>query len=50
MSSEIVEELISANDNRQAVYSFLTWMYAIELTKETLKDLADKRKPLAKDG
>jgi TorA maturation chaperone TorD len=43
MRPEIVDELISANDNRQAVYSFLAGMYAVEISKETLKDLAEKR-------
>jgi len=43
MRPEIVDELITANDNRQAVYSFLTRMYAVEISKETLKDLSEKR-------
>jgi TorA maturation chaperone TorD len=43
MPSETLEELIPANDNRQAVYSFLTRMYSTEITKETLKDIAEKR-------
>jgi TorA maturation chaperone TorD len=42
LRSEVLDELISANDNRQAVYSFLTRMYAVEISKETLNDLAEK--------
>ncbi len=43
MQPEIVGELVSASDNRQAVYSFLARVYRVELTKETLKEIAEKR-------
>jgi TorA maturation chaperone TorD len=43
MRSPIADELIAANDNRQAVYSFLARMYAVEISKDTLKDLTEKR-------
>jgi len=43
MQPEMVNELISASENRQAVYSFLARMYAVELTKETLNEIAEKK-------
>jgi putative dimethyl sulfoxide reductase chaperone len=39
MQSEIIGELIAANDNRQALYTFLGRIYAIEITKDTLKEI-----------
>jgi TorA maturation chaperone TorD len=43
LQSEVLTELISASENREAIYSFLTRMYQVELEKETLKDLAQKK-------
>jgi TorA maturation chaperone TorD len=43
MHSEISEELIAASDNRQAIYSFLSRMYAVEISKDMLKDLSQKK-------
>ena len=43
MKPEMIDELISASDNRQAIYSFLARTYAVEFTAETLKELAENR-------
>jgi TorA maturation chaperone TorD len=43
MGSETVDELIAASDNRQAVYSFLSRMYAVEISRDALKDLSEKK-------
>lgn len=43
MEHESTNELISACESRQAVYSFLARVYGVELTDEALKELADKR-------
>jgi TorA maturation chaperone TorD len=44
MQPEMVNEFISASENRQAVYSFLARMYTVELTKETLNEIAEKKR------
>jgi TorA maturation chaperone TorD len=43
LQPEALRELIAAAENRQAIYSFLTRMYQVELEKETLKELEEKR-------
>jgi len=43
METESTQELIDANENRRAIYAFLTTIYAKELTKQFLLDLATKR-------
>jgi TorA maturation chaperone TorD len=43
MEHESQSELISACESRQAIYSFLARVYGVELTKESLKELAEKR-------
>lgn len=40
---ETLGQLISASDNRQALYSFFARIYARELTQDFLKELAGKR-------
>jgi len=43
LQPEIPAELIPANENRQALYSFLARIYRVELTREALLELAEKR-------
>jgi len=43
MESEETQELIDANENRKAIYAFLTTIYAKELAKQFLLDLAAKK-------
>jgi TorA maturation chaperone TorD len=43
MPSENLQEQISVSETRQAVYSFLSRMYARELTKDDLRELAAKK-------
>jgi len=40
---EIVQELISANDNRRVVYGFLARTYATETTIDYLRELSEKK-------
>ena len=42
MLANMVAGLISANDNRVGLYSFLSTIYSKELTKETLEEIQEK--------
>jgi putative dimethyl sulfoxide reductase chaperone len=43
LQSEILQELVSANENRKTIYSFLARTYATEATVEYLRELAEKK-------
>lgn len=40
---KIIQELISANDNRKVLYAFLTRAYATEVTIDYLRELSEKQ-------